>query len=211
TEDERPYVDFGVVAAQHRNWRRAEEIAALGLAKAAGSARLHSLRGTALFQLGRTEEALRAFDEADRLAPRLSLGAAGQGVLLTDQSRPEEAAAALRAGLARRPGDPVLSYLLADALLRARPEERAEPRELLEAAVKAKPEFARAHALLGKLYRAGGRPQEAIRALRLALAQDGRNRQALQQLVIALREAGRAEESAEAAERLRTELAARAP
>jgi predicted Zn-dependent protease len=130
-------------------------------------------------------------------------------VLWTEQGRPEDAVTQLRAALETRPDDPVLCYLLADALLRARPDAKDEPRRLLEAAIQSRQQFPRAHALLGKLYRASGLADRAIAELQIALRQDPTNRQALQQLVLAFREGGRTQEAADAATRLRAELAVR--
>lgn len=208
--DERPYLDFALVATRHGNWDQAIEISTAGLAKAPRSARLYSIRGAALAQRARLDEAERDFDAADRLAPARGLGAVGRSTLLAEQNQPTDAARLLRQRLRARPADPMLHYLLAYALTRAGAEpgraDFTEARTALERAVQLQPVFPAAHALLGKLRRGAGETERAIKSLRLALAQDPGNRQALQQLVIALRSAGRSGEAATVAESLRQEL-----
>ena len=51
-------------------------------------------RGIALGSIGRGEEALKAYDEAERLEPRTAVGTLGRSIALSRMGRREEAKAA---------------------------------------------------------------------------------------------------------------------
>ena len=208
--EERAYLDFAIMCTEHRNWERGLEVTAMGVHNVPRSARLRSIRGVILVQLGRFEEAVKDFDEADLLEPRTALGNLGQIVLMTDQGRPEDAAASLRSRLKSDPDNALLHFLLADTLMRggAEPGQPAfnEARHALDRCLTLSPEQSRPYALLGKLYRRAGETGKAVAALESALRIDPSNRQALQQLMLLLRQAGRADEAAGLAERLRQKL-----
>lgn len=201
-DSEQPYVDLALLCTRILNWSQALEVSDEGLKRVPNSARLHSIRGVARLQLGDVEGAAADFNEADRLEPRRALGAAAQGLMLAGQGRPDDAVRQLRNALAKQPGDAVLEYLLADALERSG-NAREESVRLLESSIRARPGFAPAHALLGKLYRAQGSIAEAIRSLELALTLDPENQVAAQQLILALRQDGRKDEAVVTANRLR--------
>jgi Flp pilus assembly protein TadD len=70
-------------------------------------------------------------------------------------------------------------------------------------ALGARPDFAKAYSLLGKLYVQTGAYPEAVEQLRLAAGYDGSDRMAWSQLAIALRRLGRNEEAATAVDALK--------
>ena len=178
-----------------------------GLKNLPKSARLHSLRGVVRAQLGTFEEAAAEFDFANRLNPTGAYGAAGLGVLYTEANHADLAAPILRERLKKNPGDPTLNYLLADSLMHEGAEAGTptleEARKALAIAIQAKPDFAKAHTLLGKLYSQIGNYSKAIDELRLGAQYDPSDRTALSQLAIALRRSGRGEEAAAASAGLR--------
>jgi cytochrome c-type biogenesis protein CcmH/NrfG len=67
----------------------------------------------------------------------------------------------------------------------------------------AKPNFANAHALLGKVYRRTRDNAKAVEQFKLALTHDPQNRVALTQLVNILRQTGKKEEAAQYSDALR--------
>ena len=209
-QDERHYLDLAALCLKHDAVPLALEITDVGLANIPGSARLFAMRGIVRAQLGENEKASADFEQASRLEPDQAYGSVGLSVLLSQGNRFEGASALLREKVRQAPGDATLNYLLADALLRegAGPEltEFGEARQVLLRAVRAKPDFARARALLGKLYLQAGETSKAAAELQLALRQEPGNRRALNQLVVALRQLGRAEEAAAVAARLREQV-----
>jgi len=124
---------------------------------------------------------------------------------------PRLAISEARRSLARNPSDPVLNYLLAEALLRkgAGPGDAAfeEARQSLRRSIEAAPQFAKARTALAKTELALGRPGEAISHLEVAVKADPTDQIALSTLVTALQRAGRPEQARALAVRLRTLIA----
>ena len=73
-------------------------------------------------------------------------------------------------------------------------------------AVEARPQFAKAHAALGKLYLRSGNAAAAAEKLAAAVRMDPGDRLALNQLVMAYRQLGRTADAAEAAAQLKDVL-----
>jgi Flp pilus assembly protein TadD len=205
--DEPNYVDLAALLVQNGSIERAGDIVEAGLKRLPKSARLHSLRGVVRAQLGTFEEAAAEFDLANRLDPGLGVGAAGLGVLYTDANRADLAASILRERLKKEPNNATMNYLLADALMKESAELGTPPpeevRKALAIAIKARPDFAKAHTLLGKLYSLSGNYSQAVEELKLGARYDPADRTALSQLAIALRRSGRREEAEAASAKLR--------
>lgn len=209
-QNEQNYVDLVSLCIQYGTWETARDMLEASLQKNPNSPRLHALRGVIDAQFGKYDEAASEFDRANDLDPENKLGAAGLGVLYTERNEPKSAATTLRARLQKTPDDPTLNYLLADALVRQGTSDVsaiAEARASLQKAVSAKPDFGRAHALLGKLYVQSGKYESAIAELQLALKQNGQDRMALNQLVIAFRHVGRDQDAANALAELKRVVA----
>ena len=208
--DERHYLDLSSLCVQHDAFALALEIVDVGLANIPGSARLYAMRGIVHAQTGEDEKAAGDFEQASRLEPDHAYGSVGLSVLLSQGSQFEEASALLRDKLRHSPNDVSLNYLLADLILRqgasSGQKEFTEAREALLRALRAKPDFARARALLGKLYLQSGDAPKAVEELQLALKSEPTNRQALNQLRVALRRLGRVEEASAVSERLRQQV-----
>jgi tetratricopeptide (TPR) repeat protein len=206
-KDERHYLDLAVVYQKSGALVQSVEVLDAALREIPKSARLFAMRGVMLAQLGELDKSEADFERAGLLEPDQTYSAAGLSVLFTETGRAEGAAKLVRRKLAQSPDDPALNYVLADALLRegAQPgqAEFTEAKTVLVRAVRTRPNFARAHAALGKIYAREGNASEAIRELNLALKLDPANRPALSQLATVLRQAGRTKEAADAAEQLR--------
>jgi len=205
--DDRNYVDLGTIYVEQNAIKMAVEVVAIGLKQVPGSARLHSLSGAIQAQLGNAQQAAAEFDLANSLDSIHEYGAAGLGLLYTEAQRPDLAVPMLRDRLKRKPDDPMLNYLLAQAIMseQVKPEtpQYEEARMALDASTKAKPEFTRAHNLLGKLYEQAGDYQKALQQFHIAHEQDSEDRTALSHLAIVLRRLGRTDDADSAIAQLR--------
>ncbi|MGH9162304.1 MAG: tetratricopeptide repeat protein, partial [Vicinamibacteraceae bacterium] len=204
--DEVHYVSLASLCLEHEAYDLALEIADVGLQNIPDSARLYTMRGLVYAQLGNEEGAEKDFQRAGQLEPERPVGRVGQSLALQQAGRIEESIALLRAEAQRHPKDAATRFLLGKALgsraATGSPEAREAEQALLRAVTIA-PDFADAHAELGKLYLRLGKPSRAIDRLQSALELDSSNRQATYQLLRALRQAGRQEEAAQVARRLR--------
>lgn len=126
--------------------------------------------------------------------------------MLRDDGNLEAVQAILTKKLKDQPGDPVLNYMLADILIRkgAAPGQPdfIEAQRLLTASVARKPDFAQAHAELGKLHMKAGQLPTAITQLEAAVKLEPMDRTALNQLVAAYRRSGRMEDATRIAAQL---------
>jgi tetratricopeptide (TPR) repeat protein len=208
--DERHYLDLAVICLDHDNADLAMEVVNAGLARIPDAPRLFTMRGAIHADRAELEQAVQDFERARALGPDELYGAVGLSLVLRQTDRIAEAIALLRQKLARRPTDPTLNYLLADALLRSDPDpasaESRQARKALTLALRANPSFASAHAALGKLLLRAGELPAAVEALQAAVRLDSSNRVALNQLVLAYRQLGRASEAAAAAAELKALL-----
>jgi predicted Zn-dependent protease len=108
-----------------------------------------------------------------------------------------EALKSLRQRNKEKPNDPILLYLLGDALIRsgATPGEPefAEARSALEKSVKLNPHLAASQVDLAKLYLKENRLEEARDHLEQAKAIDPKDKTAYSQLAVVYRRTGKAE------------------
>jgi Flp pilus assembly protein TadD len=208
--EERHYLDLAGLCVEHGAFPLALEVVNAGVANVPGSAKLHMLRGAIRAERNEVDEAMRDFARASALSPDELYGSVGLSLVLRQADRLAEAIALLRRKLAERPGDATLNYLLGDALLRGDPgpasAEFAEARDALVRAIRARPDFAKAHAALGKLQVRAGEIASAVEKLRTAVRLDPTDRLALNQLVVAYRRLGRPEDAAAVAGQLKTLL-----
>jgi len=198
--EERNYVDLAALYIQQNALEAAARVVDEGLRNLPGSARMYSIRGVIRAQTGRAQEAAADFNLTNRLDAEQEYGAAGLGLLYTETKQTDLAISVLRDRLKKAPGDTMLNYLLAQAIVNepvdAWSPQFHEARQALEKTLRAKPEFTKAHTLLGKLYAQVGENSKALEELMLATKQDRNDRTALSQLAIVLRRLGRAEEAA---------------
>lgn len=112
---------------------------------------------------------------------------------------PEDSVNLLREKLSRDPGNPTLDYLLAEALLRKGTEpgkpEFEEAKSALLRSIQNRPDFAKAHAQLSKMYALAGDNVKALEESELAVKLAPGDRMAVYSLVRALKESGRNEEA----------------
>ena len=203
---EQNYIDLAVLCIQNGMWQTAREIVEMSLRNVPNAARLYAIRGVIYAESGNYDEAEREFAHANEVDPNNEYGSVGLGLLYNQRNQPDSTVTAVRNSLVKNPGDPTLNYLLAEALMRKGGGDAsilADARRALLHALQSKPDFGKAHALLGKLYVETGSYDAAVEELRLALRYEPDNRLALNQSVIALRRLGRQEEAAAALARLK--------
>ncbi|HEY2943265.1 MAG TPA: tetratricopeptide repeat protein [Vicinamibacteria bacterium] len=205
--DERHYLDLAALCLEHDALDLALDVVNTGLANIPASARLYTMRGAIRAERAEVDEAMRDFERARALRPDELYGSVGLSLVLRQADRLPEAIALLRQKLVRHPRDATLNYLLADALLRTDPgpasAESAEARAALERSLQARPDFAKAHANLGRLQLRAGEVARAVDQLRAAVRLDPNDRLALNQLVVAYRRLGRDEDAAAVAGQLK--------
>ncbi len=198
--DERNYVDLAALYIRQSATDPAMQVVALGLSKLPLSARLHSLNGVLQAELGNATAAAAEFNTATGLDAAHEYGAAGLGVLYTETKQPELAIPMIRRRLRAAPHDFMLNFLLAQALMSEQGDGGAsrfdEARKALLLSIAAKPEYTRAHTLLGKLYEQAGRNEQALAEFQVANKQDRKDRTALSHMALILRRLGRDEEAA---------------
>jgi tetratricopeptide (TPR) repeat protein len=206
-DEERYYMDLAVLCLDHDAAELALEVTDAGLARIPASARLYTLRGAIHADRAELAEATRDFEQAAGLSPDALYGSVGLSLLLRQNAQLPEAITLLRSKLALKPQDATLNYLLGDALLRTEPPAGTpvflEAERAFRRAVRARPQFAKAHAALGKLYLRSGDARAAAEELSAAAKMDPSDRLALNQLVMAYRQLGRAAEAAAAAAQLK--------
>ncbi len=210
-KNEQNYIDLASLCLDHQSFDIAADIVNVGIANIPDSAALYTLRGAIAAQTSNMEQSAADFERANRLKPDASYGDVGLSLLLGQQSQLDEAIAVIRSRLERAPNDAKLNFLLADLLMRksgdAQESGQDEARRLLMKAVRLQPDFAKAHAALGKLLLKSGQVDAAIVELKVALEKEPNDRVALNQYVLALTRLHRTEEARAAAERLRNVLA----
>jgi superkiller protein 3 len=205
--DERDYVDLAALCVEHGAFDLALEVVNTGLANPPRSYRLYTMRGAIRAERAEVDEAMRDFEQASALSPDELYGSVGLSLVLRQADRLPEAIGLLRRKLTRHPRDATLNYLLADVLLRTDPDpaspESAEARTALQRSLQARPEFAKAHATLGRLQLRAGAVASAVDELRVAVRLDPNDRLALNQLVLAYRRLGQQEDAAAVAGQLK--------
>ena len=208
--EERNYLDLAILCLDHDAFDLALDVIETGLRNIPDSARLYTMRGAVRAQTADFEKAAADFEKAERLKPDQLYGSVGLSMLLRQEDRLSESISLLREKLKKAPADPTLNYLLADALMRQGAEpaqpEFAEARQALLRSLRAKPDFDKAHAALGKTYLKSGETENAIREFRWASKSDPTDRTALQQLLLALHKSGREQEAAATAAKLKSLL-----
>ena len=200
------FADLAILSMDHQSPEVALSVLGTGIEANPGAADLFTLRGSVYAQLAQNDKAAADFEHADRLAPNRAYGALGLGMLLRDGSNLEEAQKRLETKLRELPGEALLSYTLADVLMRegANPGDAnfARAEALLHDAVKRDSTLAQAYALLGKLELRRGDTLAATRDLEQAVQLNSHDRAALNQLIAAYRRSNRSADAARVSEQL---------
>lgn len=204
-DDPKLYLDFSTLCFDHSSFNVGIDMLNAGLQRLPRAAPLYLARGIMYIQLAMYDKGEADFETAERLDPRQTFSSESESLAKMQQNRGDDLAT-VRSRLKAHPNDPVLLYLLADALTRggAQPGSR-EFKEALNAvnrAVLLKPDFTLAHDLLGNLYFKEGEMGKAIEQCKVALRAEPKDEEALYRLIQALRKSGKTNETAGLLKRL---------
>jgi tetratricopeptide (TPR) repeat protein len=192
------YLDLATISLDHGSFQVGVDVLSAAIRVMPDSAPLHLERGVLLAQMAKYDQATADFEEASTLSPQQNMGAVAQGISLLERNHPDQCLQLIRDHLHKSPDDPILNYLLAEALLRkgvqpGMPEFR-EAESAARRSVQSKPEFALGHDVLSQLYLRAGMTTEAIQQSRLALEVDPQDQSGLYNLIMGLRKSGRTSE-----------------
>ncbi len=196
------YLDFARLAAAHKSCRVGVDMINAGLDVLPDSAPLYVARGVLLVQLSKTAAAIRDFDHAHQLDPKLSAAMDAIGVLQEQQHDDAASLALFRRQAVLHPNDALLQFLLAEALSE---QSGGSMSEAIAAAVRAsalEPMYRPALDLLATLYLRVGKLAPAVHEAEKALALDADDAQALFTEIRAKRRLGDSSGIAELSQRL---------
>lgn len=195
--DENNYVDLATLCTKYDSYDLGLQIIDVGLHYHPNSDRLIFQRGVLEAMTNRFELAENDFQLASRLAPNKNLTYVAMGVTYMQTGHIPEAIQSLRDRLKQKPDDPILLYLLGDALIRsgASPGDASfvEARSVLEKSVKLNPDLAASRVDLGKIYLRDNRVEDARQSLERALGIDPKDKTAIAQLAVVYRRSGKPE------------------
>jgi Flp pilus assembly protein TadD len=196
-KDENNYVDLATLCSTYDAYDLGLQIVEVGLHYHPESDRLIFQRGVLEAMENRFDLAESDFQKASQLAPEKNLTYVALGVSYMQTGHLPEAIASLRQRIKEKPNDPILLYLLGDALIRsgATPGDSGftEARTVLEKSVKLNPRLAASQADLGRLYLKENRLEEAREHLEHAKDIDPKDKTAYSQLAVVYRKSGKAE------------------
>jgi Flp pilus assembly protein TadD len=196
-EDENNYVDLAALCTNYDAYDLGLQIIEVGLHYHPKSDRLIFQRGVVEAMQDRFDLAEKDFQLASQLAPEKNLTYVALGVSYMQTGHLPEAIRSLRQRTREKPNDPILLYLLGDALIRsgASPGDPAfaEAHTLLEKSVELNPQLAASQVDLAKLYLKENRLDDARNHLERAKAIDPRDKTAYSQLAVVYRRTGKPE------------------
>lgn len=198
--EEHHYIDFSSICMEHSSLELGIEVLEVGVKNIPHSARLHATLGALLVRAGMPDRGFAEFERAQELDPKAAYGDVGMSLALLQSDQLEASIVILRKRWAQSQTKPMISFMLAQALLRAGPEPGTpafeEAQNLLKKTVALDPDHARAHGLLGKNYALGGNVPKAIKELETALRLDPGDRTSAYQLALLYGKTGQRELSA---------------
>jgi len=196
--EERLYADLANLCLEHSAIDLGIEVLEIGLKNNPASARIQTMLGVLFARADRMSQAEAAFRNAEKLAPDTSFGRVGLAVAMMQIGAADEAIKHLREQLQRTPNDAQVSLMLAQALLQkdTSPAELKEAHTILRSLIAQRPDNARAHSLLGKIYLRQNDAVNAARALETAIKLDPSDRNSTYQLMTVYRKQGRIKEAA---------------
>jgi len=196
-KDENNYVDLATLCTNYDAYDLGLQIIEVGLHQLPQSDRLIFQRGVIEAMKDRFDLAEKDFQLASRLAPDKNLTYVALGVSYMQTGHLPDAIRSLRARTKEKPNDPILLYLLGDALIRsgASPGDPsfAEAQAALEQSVKLNPQLAASRVDLAKLYLKENRLDGAREHLERARALDPKDKTAYSQLAVVYRRTGKPE------------------
>jgi tetratricopeptide (TPR) repeat protein len=210
--EERHYIDFASICMEHSSLDIGIEVLEVGIRIVPQSARLHATLGALEVRAGQMERAEAMFTRAQELAPEAAYGEVGMSLALLQSDQIDESIRRLRQQWERNPRNPMVSFMLAQALLRQETEPGKpayeEAQRLLRRTLELDPSHARAHGLLGKNYALEGATAKAIRELEEALRLAPDDRTSAYQLALLYVKTGQKELSAKWQKRVRESIEA---
>ncbi len=193
------FIAFAEFASAHGNNDYALQVVARGLQRLPKSAALLFEQGILLALKGDRELADTSVKEASRLKPEWNLPLLALGISRLESGDAAQAVVLFQKARTADPRDSRAHYLYATALSReagaTSVETRAKAIEALRKAIEIHPHDARAHALLGQLHLAAGKPDAAALDWQTALKIEPENTIALYQLGLLRRRQGKTAEA----------------
>jgi len=198
-EDERNYVDLGMLCADHKAYDLGLEVVSVGLHYLPHSAGLLMQRGVIYAMWGKFDLAEKDFQLAGQSDVDKDSASLGLGLTYIQQGEVVQAANTLGERIRKDPSNPALQYLFAESLIRsgvhAGNPEFTQAQTALQESVRLNPHFVYSRVDLAKTYLQQGRTDEAIQQLRAALEIDATKVQVYAQLATALKKEGKNEEA----------------
>ena len=193
--EERHYIDFASMCMDHSSLEVGIEVLEVGIGNIPTSARLYAILGALEVHADHMERAETLFAKAQQMDPKMAHGDIGLSLAMLQSAQVDESIRILRKQWAQRQVSPMISFMLAQSLLRKEGEpgkpEFEEAQQMLRRTLELDPNHARAHALLGKNYAAAGQTAKAIAELNAALRLNPDERTAAYQLALLYRKTGR--------------------
>lgn len=182
------YRNFATVLVRHQLYEKAEVYSGLGLARYPKDIDLLNLNGVSLRRLGRFPEALKAFDQAAKLAPKNDAIQQNRGNVLNDMRDPGAIAVFTRL-VRSKPANSELSRSLGRAHWFSGDLPKAEMR--LNLATKLAPTSTDAWLDLSSVINEQGRNAESVATLERAMAASPTDLRLVEAHAVALRRSGR--------------------
>jgi tetratricopeptide (TPR) repeat protein len=188
------YIDFANLAFVHKSFPVGISMVDAGLRRQPDSAPLYLSRGVLKAQI--TEQlpsAIKDFEHAHTLDPKLSLSIDALGIIKTQQYNDADSRELFEKQSKLNPDDPVLQYLLAEQLSQIGQNSDETLKQAITAAKRAvslDPRYVPARNLLAKLYLRANEPKLAVEQAESALKDEPGDQEALYQKLVATRRLG---------------------
>ena len=183
------YLAFAEISFNHGSFKVGIDFLNIGIRELPSEARLYLARGVLEVQNSQTDQALRDFEDAHRLDPKLSFAKDAQGMLFAQKHDSAAALAVFKEQSRLHPNDAMVQYLYAEALSES--DARQDPKLLDNAitvarrAVKLEPDYQAARDLLCVLLLRHNDLNAAVEQAEEALRRDPYDEVALYQEVLA--------------------------
>ena len=199
------YLDFAELAVAHRSFKVGSDVLTAGIANMPKVAQLYVARGILYTQMSEVPSAIRDFETAHTIDPKMSIAVDAMGIISRQEHHPDESLRIFRSEAQLHPEDALLQYLLAQALSELGESSAGAAKEAIASArrsIALNPEYQPAYDLLTMLCLRSGEVTEALSQAELAAAHDPEDATALYQLLLAKRRAGQQEGLKELSERI---------
>lgn len=193
-QDERNYLDFGLLCLDYSNYDLGVEITEIGMSFLPNSDRLYLQRGLMKAMKRQLGEAAQDFEQSSKLAPDKTLPYVARAIILIQSGQSQEAINLLRQRAQRSPQDFLIHYVLGEALLWSGPDVGSpieqEALQAFQTSIQLNPDFSHAHAQLGKILLKRRAIEPAIAQLEKARELDPSDPTPVYQLALAYRRKG---------------------